>query len=271
MEVLTMDENNEVKEEKKEFNEEEFLKKVEKAASKGAGKAGIKNGLLSTLPTIALVALLAFLIVPKINSLSDGLHHLFQVDAPVEDHDLTLENYGFLGHTVADFEEAILGDAEKLKKLEVYKQELSDVGTITDTGLFNLGMFTKNQVITYYGTAVYTVDLSKLSKSDIVFNEEEKMITLKIPHAKQEEINIPEDKIQFSDPERGLLAFGDIKATPEQIMKVQAGARQKMQDKLDADNVLETADRFAKLAVWEMYSPIVKGVAKDYSLEVEFK
>ena len=128
-----------------------------------------------------------------------------------------------------------------------------------------------NQVITYNGYVVYTVDLSKLSKSDIVFNEEEKTITLKIPHAEQEEINIPEDRIQFSDPEKGLLAFGDIKATPEQIMKVQAEARQKMQEKLDAGNVLATADRFAKLSVWEMYSPIIKGVAKDYSLEVEFK
>ncbi len=267
-----MDENKSVNNENnKDFNEEEFLKKVEKAAGKGVSKAGIKNGLLSTLPTILLIAILAILIVPKINSLNDGLKHMFKVDAPVEDHDMTLENYGFLGHTVADFEEAILGDSQKLKKLEVYKQEVSDVGTITDTGLFNLGMFTKNQVITYYGTAVYTVDLSKLSKADIVFNEEEKMITLKIPHAVQEDINIPEDKIQFSDPEKGLLAFGELKATPEQIMKVQAGARQKMQDKLDSDNVLEIADRFAKLSVWEMYSPIIKGVAKDYSLEVEFK
>ncbi|MBR3264644.1 MAG: DUF4230 domain-containing protein, partial [Erysipelotrichaceae bacterium] len=164
-----MDENKDVNnEDNKDFNEEEFLKKVEKAAGKGISKAGIKNGLLSTLPTILLIAILAILIVPKINSLNNGLQHMFKVDAPVEDHDMTLENYGFLGHTVADFEEAILGDSEKLKKLEVYKQEVSDVGTITDTGLFNLGMFTKNQVITYYGTAVYTVDLSRLSKSDIV-------------------------------------------------------------------------------------------------------
>lgn len=253
------------------FDEEEFLKKVEKAASKGAGKGGLKNSLLSTLPTLILVALLAFLVIPKVNSLHDGLSNLFTVDAPVEDHDMTLENHGIFGHTVADFEEAILGDSEKLKKLEVYKQELSDAGTITNTGLFNLGMFTKNQVITYNGTVVYTVDLSKLSKSDIVFDEEEKMITLKIPHAQQEEINIPEDRIQFSDPEKGLLAFGDIKATPEQIMEIQAGARQKMQEKLEADKVLEIADRFAKLSVWEMYSPIIKGVAKDYSLQVEFK
>jgi hypothetical protein len=44
-----------------------------------------------------------------------------------------------------------------------------------------------------------------------------------------------------------------------------------MEEKLKEDNVLETADRFAKLAVWEMYSPIIKGVGKDCSLEVEFR
>ena len=44
-----------------------------------------------------------------------------------------------------------------------------------------------------------------------------------------------------------------------------------MEEKLDDVKILETADRFAILSVWEMYSPIVKGVAKDYSLEVEFR
>jgi len=57
----------------------------------------------------------------------------------------------------------------------------------------------------------------------------------------------------------------------EQISQIQAGAREKMEERLKEDNVLETADRFAKLAVWEMYSPIIKGVGKDCSLEVEFR
>ena len=59
--------------------------------------------------------------------------------------------------------------------------------------------------------------------------------------------------------------------TVEQATKVQAGAREKMQQKLEEQKVQETADRFAKLAVWELYSPIIKGVAKDYSLEVVFR
>ena len=261
----------EEKKHKEEFNEKEFLKKVEQAASKGAGKAGLKNSLLSALPTVLIVAVLAFLIVPKINAINNTFKSVFKIDESVEGHDFTLENGGIFGYTAADFEEAILGDSEKTKKIEVYTQEVSDAGTITDTGLFNLGVFTKSQVITYNGTVIYTVDLSKLTKSDISIDEKEKIITLKIPHAEQGAINIPREKISYSDPEKGLLAIGELKATAEKINEVEMEAQKKMQEKLDSGNVLETADRFAKLVVWEMYSPIIKGVAKDYSLEVEFK
>ncbi len=258
-------------EKKKEFDEEELLKKVEKAAARGTGRSNLKNILVAALPTLLAIGLLAYLIVPKVNAMSEGLNSVFHFDEPVEGHDMTIENDSFLGYTAADFEEAILGDSSKLKKLEVFKQKVSDVSSITDTGLLNWGVFTKNQLITYNGTAVYTVDLSALRSGDISINEEEKMITLKIPHAQQEEINIPEDEIQFGDTTKGLLAFGDIKMTAEQASQIQAEARKKMQKKLDEDNVAGIADRFAKLSVWELYNPIVKGVAKDYSLEVVFR
>ena len=259
------------KKENKEFNEEELLKKVEKAAARGTARSSFKNIILSALPTLLAIGLLAYFIVPKVNALNDGLSGFFHFDEPVEGHDMTIDNSSIFGYTAADFEEAILGDSSKLKKLEVFKQKVSDASMITDTGLLNWGIFTKNQLITYNGTAVYTVDLSALRSGDISFNEEEKMITLKIPHAVQEEINIPEDEIQFGDTAKGLLAFGDIKMTAEQASQIQAEARKKMQKKLDEDGVLTMADRFAKLAVWELYSPIIKGVAKDYSLEVVFR
>ena len=265
-----MEENKEKKEEKQ-FNEDAFLKKVEKAASKGANMSTFKNAIISSLPAIIIIALVAAFIIPKINTLDQKFSSVFHLDEPVSEHDQTIENNGILGYTAADFEEAVLGDSSKLKKLEVYKQEISDVVTITDTGLLNWGIFTKNQLITYNGTVVYTVDLSTLRSSDIKFNEADKIITLTIPHAKQEDINIPEDKIMFGDTTNGLLAFGDIKLTPEQNRDIQAEARQKMQEKLDTSNVLDNADRFAILSVWEMYSPIIKGVAKDYSLEVVFR
>ena len=252
------------------FNEEEFLKKVEDAARKGARSKGVIGPILSILPSLIIIALI-ILIGSKLNVFSSGVNDFVQFDNHAEDNDLVLEDRGIFGYTAANFQEAILGDSEKLKKLEVFQQEVSDIGTAVETGFANLKVFTKNQLITYNGTAVYTVDLSKLSENDILFDEEEKMITIQIPHAVQEEINIPEDKIQFGDTSKGLLAFGDLKMTAEQAAQIQTGAREKMETKLEEQHAQETADRFAKLVVWEMYSPIVKGVAKDYSLEVEFK
>lgn len=252
-------------------NEEEFLKRVEKAATEGAKKGKVTASLIQMLPTFILIGLLLLYVIPKIEAFNAGIDSIFKIDNPAESHDMVVEDNGILGYTAADFEEAILGDSSKLKKLEVFQQEVSDVVTATDTGFMNWGVFTKTKLITYNGSVVYTVDLSSLKKADIVFDEEEKIITLRIPYARQEEINIPEDQIQFGDTKGGLLAFGELKLTPEQSAQIQSGARTKMQEKLDADNVIETANRFAKLAVWEMYSPIIKGVAKDYSLEVEFR
>ena len=250
-----------------EFNEKEFLEKVEKAASKGVSKANFRNVLLSLLPILLAITLLGYFVVPKVNALAN----IFKVDESVEGHDLTLENFGILGYKAVDFQDAILGDSSKLKKIEVYRQEVSDATTTTDTGLFNLSVFSKNQIITYKGTAVYTVDLSGMKNSDIVLDEENRIVTIYIPHAKQEEINILEKDINYGDVEKGLLAIGDIKMTPEQLNEIQAGARAKMQEKLNEQKVLENADRFAKLSVWELYSPIIKNVSKNYSLEVEFK
>ncbi|HCK87541.1 MAG TPA: hypothetical protein DHW39_01905 [Erysipelotrichaceae bacterium] len=260
----------EEKKEVQEFNEEEFLKKVEKAAQKGTSTKAWWQWVVQILPVLIILYMLS-MIGNKVKAFGTGLSGFTHFENGAETNDLVIENHGIFGYTAANFEEAILGDSEKLKKLEVFQQEVSDVSTVTATGFINWSIFTKNQLITYNGTAVYTVDLSTLSTRDISFNAEEKILTLKIPHAVQEEINIPEDKIQFGNTDGGLLAFGDIKMTAEQASQVQAGARQKMIEKLKEDNVQETADRFAKLTVWEMYSPIIKGVGKDVSLEVVFR
>ena len=63
-----MEENKEIQ--KEQFDEEEFLKKVENAASKGSNRANFKQIIISSLPSIILIVILAFLIVPKINSLN---------------------------------------------------------------------------------------------------------------------------------------------------------------------------------------------------------
>lgn len=53
-------------EEDKKLNDEELLEKVEKAAAKVARKGRVLSGMLSSIPTLIVLAVIAFLIIPKI-------------------------------------------------------------------------------------------------------------------------------------------------------------------------------------------------------------
>lgn len=259
------------------ISDEEFLAKVEEAARQGAkqGSKGRGGGisffeLIKTLMLIALIAGVGFMAY-RFKNFTGSLGELVQRDVPVEERDLTLENNGILGYTAADFQEAILGDSEQLKKLEVYTTDISGAATLVDTGLANLKVFTKTQLLNYKGTVTYTVDLGELSKDDITLDDKGMTVHIKIPHAVQEDININENDLEIGDVERGLLGMGEINMTPEENQKLQSEAREKMQEKLDEDEVIKEADRFAKMSVWEIYQPIIDKVTTGYSLEVEFE
>jgi hypothetical protein len=246
-------------------NEEEFLERVEKAARKGAASGTRKGRFLSLIPLLLLIALTVFLY----NRIT-GISHILDRDTPVEGHDLTLENHGPMGYTVADFAEAVLGDSQQLKKLEVYTVNISDATTLTNTGLLNFKVFTKSQILTYHGIATYTVDLTGLNEDSFKLDEENKKLIMYIPHTVLETINVPSDQIEFGDTERGFLAFGDIKLTQEESAKVQTEARTKMEEKLTEEKTSEEADRFAKMSVWELYQPIISNMDPEYQLEIEF-
>lgn len=260
-------------------NEEELIKRVEDAARRGAKQGSKKGNVLWKILPIAIAVILViagvFYIKYSISSgwtnLAKELKEQFSFGDSAESHDLVLDNSGIFGYTSADFADAILKDTNQLKKIEVYEAKISDAATLTDTGLANLAIFTKTQVVTYNGTAKYTVDLSKLNKNSVVVDKTHKTIKLKIPHAEREEINIPSSEMEFSDTEHGWLAFGEINIPPEQYAKVESEARSRMERKLDELNEGEKADEFAKKSVWEIYQPIVSSVSSQYKLEVEFE
>ena len=274
-----MDENEKETVTENEFNTKEFLEKVEDAARKGALKGSRKRfsffGILKAALTIAIIMVFGSTILSirdATANLTANLQNFIGRDAPLADHDLTLENNGFngfLGYTAADFQDAILGDSTQLKKLEVYSMDISEAVTLTNTGLANLKILTKTQLLTYKGTATYTVDLGKLTRDDITLDAENLTVHLKIPHAALEPININENDIEFGDIDRGFLALGEMSMEPEDLQQVQAEARNKMNEQLEKQNVSEKADRFARMSVWEIYQPLINKVTTGYSLVVD--
>ena len=228
-----------------------------KHALKQAEKKGRRKGLWAKIRNFFLGIICGMLILTLFTSYMHGLaikdtfKALFTTETAVEDHDLTLINHRIFGYKVADFADAILGDEEQLKKLEVYSREVSDVATLTQAGLFKLKAFSKYQYITYNGKAVYTVDLSDLSADDITLDEETKVVTMKVPAT--------------------VFAFGDIKLTPEQQAEVETAAKDKMLEKLEAENVAEDAKAAAEHSIWEIFQPMISSLSSKYTLKVEFK
>ena len=166
--------------------------------------------------------------------------------------------------------EAVLGHAQQEKKLVVFRQNLSDIIKVTDKGKLPFNLSAKYQYIKYSGTATYTVDLSGIDADHLRVDEEAKTITILIPHA-EETLDINEDETQADDTEKiGIFSIGDLKQSEEERAEVIADVKRNMENKLKQENVVEIADRMANLSVWEIYQPVVSGVAPDYTVEVEF-
>ena len=142
---------------------------------------------------------------------------------------------------------------------------------LIDAGLFNLEIFSKSQILVYYGTAVYTVDLSEISASDITYNSTTGKVTIRIPHAKLEPINLHPEDMEIGNTEKGLLAFGDIKLTYEEQKKIASMAIEVMEEELAEQQISLEADKFAKQAVWELFQPVISNVSPYASLEILFK
>ena len=185
-------------------------------------------------------------------------------------HDTVLDNDGIFGYTAADFQQAVLGDTERLQKIEVLSVAVSDVATLSDAGFANLAIFSKVQYITFKGRAVYIVDLSGLTKRDVYADMENKTVELYIPHAQLENIDIPSDKIQFGDISRGILGFGDMNITPEQLADVQTEVKSRMEQELSESDMKAQADMFAEKTVWEIYQPVITALAPDFQLKIIF-
>ncbi len=190
--------------------------------------------------------------------------------AAVEDADVTLDNNGILGFTAADFQEAVLSAASEHQELIVMEQPLSITTTITKAGLGNLAIFAKIKEVTYYGTGVYTVDLSGMKEDRILVDEETCTVTVRIPHTVLQYVNPELSKTEFEDTENGLLAFGDLKLTPEETNLLEQSVYRAMEERLDSQDLYLEADRFAELKTWEIFQPLVSAVSPMYRVAIEF-
>lgn len=172
--------------------------------------------------------------------------------------------------TVADFKDPIIIAHGKDARLIVYTAELSEVVSMADEGLGGFKWNSTYQEAKYFGLAEYTVDLSHLSEKDFIVNNEQKILTVRIPYAVLSPINILNDKTQFKDTEKGWLGPKEVKMTSEELNKIILEVEEKMKAQLIDENIMAKANEEAKIVVAELLTATIQTVDPEFTVIVVF-
>ena len=172
--------------------------------------------------------------------------------------------------TVADFKDPIILAHGKDARLIVYTAELSEVVSMADEGWGGFKWNSTYQEAKYFGQAEYTVDLSQLSEKDFIVNNEQKILTVRIPYAVLSPINILNDKTQFKDTEKGWLGPKEVKMTSEELNKIMLEIEEKMKAQLIDENVMAKANEEAKVVVAELLTATIQTVDPEFTVVVVF-
>lgn len=190
-----------------------------------------------------------------------------QIAQEMAENQIVLSSKG-IRRTVADFKEPILLTHGQESRLIVHTARLSETMSISSEGLGGWEWTSAYQDIVYEGEAQYTVDLSRLSEGDFAVNNELKTLTVRIPYAVLDPINIPAEQIKFRDVVRGWAAAKDIKLTPEQNAQLAIQVNNKMKAKLIDDNIIAKANESAKTVVAELLSATVHSIDPEFTVVV---
>ena len=172
--------------------------------------------------------------------------------------------------TVADFKDPIILAHGKDARLIVYTAELSEVVSMADEGWGGFKWNSTYQEAKYFGQAEYTVDLSQLSEKDFIVNNEQKILTVRIPYAVLSPINILNDKTQFKDTEKGWLGPKEVKMTSEELNKIMLEIEEKMKAQLIDENIMAKANEEAKVVVAELLTATIQTVDPEFNVVVVF-
>ena len=172
--------------------------------------------------------------------------------------------------TVADFKDPIILAHGKDARLIVYTAELSEVVSMADEGWGGFKWNSTYQEAKYFGQAEYTVDLSQLSEKDFIVNNEQKILTVRIPYAVLSPINILNDKTQFKDTEKGWLGPKEVKMTSEELNKIMLEIEEKMKAQLIDENIMAKANEEAKVVVTDLFTATIQTVDPEFSVVVVF-
>lgn len=95
--------------------------------------------------------------------------------------------------------------------------------------------------MTFFATCSYSIDLSNLKQDDVEINKDTGEITVTLPTLEIFSINIDESKTIYSEPDLGMLRFGDIKISTEKLGYIRAKVTESFKDTMNDEDLYNEA------------------------------
>lgn len=149
--------------------------------------------------------------------------------------------------------------------------ELSQTITL-DSSWGSLSIFKKVQKIHFYGTGIYTEDMSSLSKNDIIVDNKKNIVTVKVPKPQVKMVTIDESKTEYEPVDKGFLRFGSIKLLPSENEIMLQEMKKRMTDEMqNSDNYTKALEN-TKDSVKNMIKNIITNYAgTNYDINIVYK
>jgi hypothetical protein len=226
-----------------------------------------KTNIQKAVCAVLLVATLSIIIAYNVRKDNDTT----RFDDGIEMIDPNTIELGGSGVRVS-FSDVILSKPNETRKLVAYEVTGDVSYTIEDRMLDSLDWdpTKKYQTVTYKGKGSFVVDLDKLNKSNIIDDEENKVLTIKIKHPYLDTIEIDPDKVEIGSQKSGFFTIGSIKLTVQDYNTIEKELSRRLKESFNEASNGQKADDLALKAVYDIYEPVVKAVDNRYTLKIEF-
>ena len=95
-----------------------------------------------------------------------------------------------------------------------------------------------------------------------------KTLTVRIPYAELDPINIPAEQIKFRDVKKGWAAPKDIKLSAQENAQLMIRVNNKMKAKLIDENIIVQANESAKTVVADLLSATIRSIDPEFTVVV---
>ena len=159
-----------------------------------------------------------------------------------------------------DYKQIILDELIEQKQIIIASNKMRIPFTQTEKHWYG----GKTQEIEFSAIGRFVVDLDKLNAQDIMVDEESKTITIYMTKPSKM-VELLEDETKFGETKKGLLVFGDIEYTLEEVESIKHEV--KCDALVEMDKLMEQAKECAKNSIESIIRIVIKD---DYQVNVRW-